>query len=74
MQTQTLFWAGNAKLDFHIISCFETPSVMTCRQGYICIQTDWIITMDVDASVVTDEVILDIGFNCDASPILCFEI
>jgi len=42
MQTQTLFWAGNAKLDFHIISCFETPSVMTCRQGYICWHPDWL--------------------------------
>jgi len=24
MQTQVLFWAGNAKLDSQIVSCFET--------------------------------------------------
>jgi len=28
--------------------------------------------VDVDASVVTNEVILDIGFNCRASSILTF--
>jgi len=33
------------------------------------IKFNWMIAMSVDASVVTDEVILDIGFNCDASPI-----
>jgi len=30
------------------------------------------IAVDANASVLTDEVILDIGFNCDASSILTF--
>jgi len=30
------------------------------------------IAVDVDAGVLTDEMILDIGFNCDASSILTF--
>jgi len=34
--------------------------------------THWTIAVDANASVLTDEVILDIGFNCDASSILTF--
>ena len=42
-------------------------STMRWRWGYIC--WHWMIAVDIDASVWTNEVIVDIGFNCIASSI-----